>query len=254
MKIFETHAHLDLKDFDKDRAGVINRSKDVGVKYLINIGFNKKTSENAIKLAKDYDFIYASVGYHPHDAQDYDNEVVKDLATNDKVIALGEIGLDYYRNLSPTKIQKQVFAQQIEIAKSLNLPIIIHDRDAHEDCYAILREHQAKNVVFHCFSGDVLFAEKLLSEGWKISITGTVTYNNNQSLKDVVRMIPDDCFFVETDSPYLTPVPNRGKRNAPFYLPYVIEEIAKIRMQSPNRIAEITFDNAVKFFFNKNIK
>ncbi len=255
MKIFETHAHLDLRDFDKDRAGVIEQSKKVGVEYLINIGYNQETSENAVKLASQYDFIYASVGYHPHDATEYNSEVVKKLALKNKVLAIGEVGLDYYRNLSPKNVQQKVFAEQIEIAKQLDLPLIIHDREAHEDCYDILLNHKAKNVVFHCFSGDVVFAEKILAEGWKLSITGTITYKNNHSLKDVVRMIPDDSFFIETDSPYLTPVPNRGKRNAPYYLPLVIEEIAKIRMQAPNTIAELTFNNAVNFFFkeiNKN--
>ncbi len=254
MKIFETHAHLDLKDFNKDRARVIEQSKKVGVEYLINIGYNKETSENAIKLASEYDFIYASVGYHPHDATEFDSEIVNDLAQKNKVLAIGEIGLDYYRNLSPKKIQKQVFAQQIEIAKKFNLPIIVHDRDAHQDCYDILKEHKAKEVVFHCFSGDVVFAEQVLDEGWKVSITGTVTFKNNQSLRDVVRMLPENSFFIETDSPYLAPVPNRGKRNAPYYLPLIIEEIARIRMEAPNRVAETTFNNAVKFFFTNKIK
>lgn len=254
MKIFETHAHLDLKDFDKDRARVIEQSKKVGVEYLINIGYNQETSEHAIKMAKEYDFIYASVGYHPHDATEYQSEIIRDLALKEKVVAIGEIGLDYYRNLSPKNIQQKVFKEQIEIAKQLNLPIIVHDREAHEDCYDILKEQNAKNVVFHCFSGDVVFAEKILNEGWKLSITGTITYKNNHSLRDVVRMLPDDSFFIETDSPYLSPVPHRGKRNAPYYLPLVIEEISRIRMQAPKTIAETTFKNAVKFFLTGKTK
>ncbi len=254
MKIFETHAHLDLKDFDKDRARVIEQSRKNGLEYLINIGYNQETSENAIKLASEYDFIFASVGYHPHDATEFDSKLIRRLAQESKVVAIGEIGLDYYRNLSPKKIQKQVFAQQIEIAKDLNLPIIVHDRDAHQDCYDILKEHNAKQVVFHCFSGDVVFAEQVLQEGWKISITGTITFKNNHSLRDVVRMLPEDSFFIETDSPYLAPVPHRGKRNAPYYLPLVIEAIAKERMESPNMVAETTFNNAVKFFFTDKIK
>ncbi len=249
MKIFETHAHLDLKDFNKDRARVIEQCKKIGVEYLINIGYNQETSENAIKLASEYDFIYASVGYHPHDAVEFDSDIVRNLARERKVVAIGEIGLDYYRNLSPKKIQKQVFAQQIEIAKELKLPIIVHDRDAHQDSFDILKEHNAKQVVFHCFSGDVVFAEQVLAQGWKLSITGTVTFKNNYALKDVVRMLPQDSFFIETDSPYLAPVPHRGKRNAPYYLPLVIEEIARIRMEAPVQVAETTFNNAVKFFF-----
>jgi len=254
MKIFETHAHLDLKDFNKDRARVIEQSKKVGVEYLINIGYNEETSKNSIELASVHDFIFASVGFHPHDATEYNSDIVRKLAQKEKVVAIGEIGLDYYRNLSPKKIQQEVFADQIEIAKQLDLPLIIHDRDAHEDCYNILKEHKAKQVVFHCFSGDVVFAEKVLAEGWNLSITGTVTYKNNESLRDVVRMLPDHSFFIETDSPYLAPVPNRGKRNAPYYLPLVIEEIARVRMQAPNRIAEMTFQNAERFFFTDKIK
>ena len=199
MKIFETHAHLDLKDYDKDRVRVIEQSRKAGIEYLINIGYNRETSENALKLASEYDFIFASVGYHPHDATEYDAQVVRKLAQKKKVVAIGEIGLDYYRNLTPKDIQQEVFGQQIEIAKQLNLPIIIHDREAHEDCYDILKEHNAKHVVFHCFSGDVVYAEKILAEGWNLSITGTITFKNNHSLRDVVRMIPDDCFFIETD-------------------------------------------------------
>lgn len=249
MKIFETHAHLDLRDFDKDRARVIEKCRKVGVEYLINIGYNQKTSNNAIELAKKYDFIYASVGYHPHNAVDYQEDVIRELAVKDKVVALGEIGLDYYRNLSPRDVQREVFQKQIELAKEFELPIIVHDRDAHDDCFEILKEQQAKDVVFHCFSGNIIFAEKVLAEDWKISIAGTITFKNNYSLKDVVRMLPDDSYFIETDSPYLAPVPFRGKRNAPFYLPYVIEEVGRIRMQSPKKVASQTYDNAVKFFF-----
>lgn len=249
MKIFETHAHLDLKDFDKDRAGVIEKCKKVGIEYLINIGYNEQTSNNSIELAKKYDFIYASVGYHPHNADEYQANVIKELALKDKVVAIGEIGLDYYRNLSPKDSQQHAFSEQIEIAKEFKLPIIVHDRDAHEDCYNILKNQNAKDVVFHCFSGDVIFAEQVLAEGWKISIPGTITFKNNYSLKDVVRMLPDDSYFIETDSPYLAPVPYRGKRNAPYYLPYVIEEVGQIRMQSPNKVADQTFENAMKFFF-----
>ncbi|OQY37522.1 MAG: hypothetical protein B6226_05090 [Candidatus Cloacimonetes bacterium 4572_65] len=253
MKIFETHTHLDSKEFNKDRDKIIEKCKKNGIEYMINIGCNERTSENSIALAEKYDFIYATVGYHPHDATEFDANVVRKLAKHKKVVAIGEIGLDYYRNLSPVEVQKDVFEQQVKIALELNLPLVIHDRDAHEDTFNILKANNAKRVVFHCFSGDVLFAEKVLAEGWKISFTGQVTYRKNL-FSDTVRMVPDDAYFVETDAPYLTPVPYRGKRNSPLYLPEIIQHIAYERMQTPNQIALDSLENAKKFFFPKKKK
>ncbi len=251
MEIFETHAHLDSKEFNKDRDQVIQKCLKYGVNKIINIGCDEVTSQKSIDLADQYDFIYATVGYHPHEASSYNEQAIEKMAKHPKVVAIGEIGLDYYRNHSAKKDQINAFNKQIELAIKLNLPIVIHDREAHEDCLDILKNHKPKNVVYHCYSGDVVYAEKILQENWKISITGVVTYKNAFDLKDVVRMLPDDSFFVETDCPYLTPVPYRGKRNAPYYIPEIVHEISRIRMQSPKQIAEMTYRNAKKFFLNQ---
>jgi len=247
MKIVETHAHLDLPDFDNDRDQLIKQCRQEDILNIIDIGYNKETSENAVQLAEKYDFIYATVGYHPHEASDYQPDVIKQLARHPKVVAIGEIGLDLFRNISPKKTQREVFEDQIILALEYDLPIVIHDRDAHDECYELLKKHAVKKAVFHCFSGDVVFAEKLLHEGWKLSFTGNITYNNS-TLPDVLRMIPEDSFFVETDCPYLSPLPMGGKRNSPLNLLLIVEKIADIRMQTPKDIAEITTRNALKFF------
>ncbi len=247
MEIFETHAHLDLPDFDDDREEIIEGCLESGITRIINIGFNKETSENSVALAEKYPFIYATVGFHPHDATDYDAEAIKELARNKRVVAIGEIGLDYFRNISPRHIQRRVFEEQILLAQEYDLPIVVHNRDSHDDCLEILRETKAKDVLFHCFSGDVIFAEEVLKEGWKMAFGGNITFKKS-TLADVIRMVPNDSFFVETDSPYLAPVPHRGERNDPTYLPYIVQKIAEIRGQSPKQIAEITYLNANKFF------
>lgn len=247
MRIFETHAHLDFDRFDKDRNELLKKCQKNGIERIINIGVDEPTSRASIKLAEKYDFIYATVGYHPHDATKYEEEVVRELLQHKKVVAIGEIGLDYFRNRSPKKIQQDVFEKQIQIAIDNNLPIVVHDRDAHEDCFSILRNFNPKKVVFHCFAGDEVFAEKVLAEDWKISFTGTITFKNSKQ-DNIVRMVPAEQFFIETDSPYLTPSPNRGKRNSPLNLKYVVEKIADIKRMPPKIIAEQSFQNAEKFF------
>lgn len=247
MRIFESHAHLDDKKFDNDREKIIEKCRRNGIEYIINIGCNIKTTMDSIGLAKKYDFIYAAAGFHPHDATELDMKFLRKVVVQPEVVAVGEIGLDYYRNLSPKKIQQQAFREQIELAMEIDKPIIIHNRDADEDTLKILREYKPKNVVYHCFSGDVIYAEEVLNEGWYISFTGNITYKNNR-LTEVVNMTPLDRFFIETDCPYLTPHPNRGKRNDPTNLRYVIEKIADIKRISPLRAAEFSYQNAKKFF------
>lgn len=247
MKIFETHAHLDFEDFNKDRDQVIKNALKAGVEKIINVGTDEATSLHSIEMAKKYPQIYAAVGYHPSTVEHFDEKIVYDYAKKDKVVAIGEIGLDYYRNYNPVDMQKKVFERQVQIAKELNMPIIIHDREAHEDCYDILKKHKADKVVFHCFSGDTIFAEKVLNEGWYISITGVITYKNSD-LPEVMRIIPKDRFFIETDCPYLTPIPHRGKRNMPEYLTYVVQKISDILRIPPNMVAEQAYNNACKFF------
>jgi len=247
MKIFETHAHLNFKDFNKDRDELIKRCFRSGIEYIINIGLDRETSEASIKSAEKYEQVYATVGYHPHDADKFDKDVILKLAKHPKVVAIGETGLDFYRNLSPQDIQKKVFSEQVQIALDLDLPLVVHDRDAHEECLQILKKYNPQKVVFHCFSGDEIFAEKVIENGWYISFTGSITYKKG-TMENVIRLVPEERFFIETDSPFLSPVPNRGKRNSPLNLRYIIEKIADIRRISPKQVADITFNNAQNFF------
>ncbi|MCK4359540.1 MAG: TatD family hydrolase [Candidatus Cloacimonetes bacterium] len=247
MKFIDTHAHLNFKDYDKDRDDVIKTAFKNGVKYIINIGTDLKTSQESILLSQKYDKIFAAVGWHPHDAKTFEeNELLKMLEFK-KVVAVGEIGLDYYRNLSPKNIQKAVFEQQIQIAINKKLPIIVHDRNAHNDVLSILKKYQPEKVVFHCFSGDYIFAQEIIENGWFISFTGNITYKRGEYYS-IIKDIPQDRFFVETDAPFLTPKPFRGKRNRSEYVRYIIETIAEIKQQTPNEIAEITTQNSEKFF------
>jgi TatD DNase family protein len=247
MRLFETHAHLDLPDFDPDRESLIRECFNSGIEYIINIGFNKETSLDSLELAKKHLHIFATVGFHPHEATDFDPELVKRLAREKEVLAIGEIGLDFFRNLSPYPVQREVFANQVSLALDYDLPMVIHNRDAHQECYKTLKDAGAKNVVFHCFSGDIIFAQQVLDEGWHVSFTGTVTYTNSR-LDDVIRMMPLDQFMLETDCPYLPPHPHRGERNSPLFLHLVAEKIADIRGITPNEVAEHAFSNAMKFF------
>lgn len=247
MKLFETHAHLDLPDFDSDRDSLINKCFQQGVEFIINIGFNKETSYNSLELSKKYLHLFSTVGYHPHDATDFDAEVVKKLAREKKVLAIGEIGLDFFRNLSPYPVQREVFSNQIKLALEYDKPIIVHDRNAHVECFNFLKKEKVKDAVFHCFSGDLIFAQQVLDEGWMISFTGNVTYPN-ANLDDVIRIVPMDRFMIETDCPYLSPHPNRGKRNSPLFLHLVAEKIAEIKEITPNEVAETSFNNAYRFF------
>ena len=247
MRIFETHAHINSDDYKTDRAAMLQQCTQAGVERILDIGTDEPTSRAAIALAEKYPFIYAAVGYHPHDAETYNEAVIRELITHPEVIALGEVGLDYYRSLTPKKLQQDVFAAQVNLAAEYRKPLIIHDREAHQDCMDILDAQNAKKVVYHCFSGDVAYAQDVLEKGWFISFTGIITYKNS-TLTDVVRMVPTDRFFVETDSPYLSPVPHRGKRNSPAYLRHIIEKIAEIKHLSPNAIAEMAWENASNFF------
>ncbi len=247
MKLFETHAHLDLPDFDSDRESLISKCFNHGIEYIINIGFNKETSLSSLELAKKHIHIFATVGYHPHEAVDFDAEVIKKLAREKKVLAIGEIGLDFFRNLSPYPVQREVFTNQAHLAVEYDLPIVVHDRDAHQECFKILKKVGVKEAVFHCFSGDIIFAQQVLDEGWMISFTGSVTYQNS-NLENVIRLMPLDQFMIETDCPYLPPHPHRGKRNSPLFLHLIAEKIAEIRGVTPNEIAQYSFDNAHRFF------
>jgi TatD DNase family protein len=247
MKIFESHTHLDNPKFDKDRQQVISNCQNAGIECLINVSCDAKTMADSIKLAEQHDFIYATAGFHPHDATALDLDLVRKAAAHPKVVAIGEIGLDYFRDISPRDVQREAFRRQLELAMELKMPVVIHDRDAHDDVLSILQEYKPAKVVFHCFAGGYFMAQQIIELGWHISFTGNITYKNS-ILTDIIRMVPADKYFVETDSPYLTPHPHRGKRNDPTMLRYIIEEIAQIRYQTPKTIAQQSFDNATKFF------
>ncbi|WP_129599004.1 TatD family hydrolase [Anaerophilus nitritogenes] len=254
--LFDSHAHLDDPRFDKDRDEIIKRAKDNGISYIVNPGADFETSVRAIEMAKEYDMVYAAVGVHPHDVKDMDEitlSLLKGLSKKPKVVAIGEIGLDYHYDHSPRDLQRDWFRRQIHLAKEVKLPIIIHDREANDDVMSILKEEKAfeTGVLLHCYSGSKELARQYIKLGAYISIAGPITFNNARKTVEVVENIPLEYLFVETDSPYLTPIPYRGKRNEMSYVKYVAEKVAQIKGISIEEVAHQTTQNAKKFF---NIK
>lgn len=257
--LIDTHAHLDDKVFTLDQDKVISRANESGVQHIINIGTDLETSKRSVELAHKYDEIYAAIGIHPHNALDIARksgnayQELEKLARKDNVVAIGEIGLDYYRNLSPQDAQQEVFRQLIRLAKRVNLPMIIHCRDAAEDTLAILKEewHNSTDTniagVFHAFSGDETVLSFALEVGFYLSITGVITFAKSK-LPEIIKLIPLDKLLIETDCPYLTPMPYRGKRNEPAYLVYIAEKIATILGVTPSDIAEINRLNVYRLF------
>ena len=251
--LFDSHAHLDSERFEGERDAIIERAQSAGISLIMNPGASYESSVRAVEMSEKYEMVYAAVGIHPHDADTVDDmmlSLIKALAKKEKVKAIGEIGLDYYYDNSPREIQKKVFRDQIRLAKSLNLPIIIHDRDANDDVMRILKEEDPfeSGVVLHCFSGSAELARQYVKLGAYISIAGPLTFKNNRKTIEVVEAVPLERLFVETDSPYLTPVPFRGKRNEPAYVEYVADKIAEIKVLTFNEVAEATKENARKFF------
>ena len=247
----DTHSHLNFSDFNEDYPDVIKRAKSVGITAILNVGADLPTSERAIDLAQKENLCYATVGVHPTNAnnlKDADYQRLENLAREKKVVAIGEIGLDYFHNDVSPEIQKGSFAKQIFLAKRLNLPLIIHNRDANKDTLAILKENGIKKGVMHCFSGDANFAQEVLSLGLYISFTGNLTYKKNETLRAVAREIPLKRMLLETDCPYLPPQPKRGMRNEPSFLIYTAEALAKIKEISLEELGEITTKNAKELF------
>lgn len=254
--LFDSHAHLNDARFDKDIDEIIKRAKEEGVKYILNPGADFASSVASINLAEKYDMIYAAVGVHPHDAKEMDEDTIsllRELSKKNKVMAIGEIGLDYHYDFSPRDIQKKWFREQIRLAKEVKLPIIIHDRDANQDVMNILKEEKAfeVGVLLHCYSGSAELAKEYIKLGAYISIAGPVTFKNARKTVEVVEQIPLEYLMIETDSPYLTPMPYRGKRNESSYVQYVADKIAQIKGISYEQVANQTCENAKKFF---NIK
>ncbi|EOD00518.1 TatD family hydrolase [Caldisalinibacter kiritimatiensis] len=251
--LIDTHAHLDDKRFDKDRDKLIKSLKENDVDIVINPGADVASSVKAVSLASQYDNIYAAVGVHPHDAKDINEETIellRSLSKKDKVVAIGEIGLDYHYNNSPRDIQKKWFREQIKLAKEVNLPIIVHDRDAHGDTFDIISDELDGNLtgVLHCYSGSLELAKRYIDMGFYISFAGPVTFKNAKTPKEVAKKIPLEYILIETDSPYLAPHPHRGKRNEPLYVRYMSAMIAELKGISFEEVARRTSENAKKLF------
>lgn len=249
----DTHVHLNADQYDEDLQQVIERAQQHKVNKMIVIGFDRKTIERALELAEAYEFIYAVVGWHPVDAIDCtaeDLQWIEELAAHPKVVGIGETGLDYHWDKSPKEIQQEVFRKQIQLAKKVRLPIIIHNRDATEDVLRILKEEDAQEIggVMHCFSGSVETARESIAMNFMISLGGPVTFKNAKKPKEVAAEIGLEHLMIETDAPYLAPHPYRGKRNEPSYVPLVAEEIARLKGISVEEVAERTTQNAEQFF------
>lgn len=251
--LFDTHAHLNATQFEEDVVEVIERAKSENVSHIVVVGFDRETITRAMELTEQYDMIYAAVGWHPVDAidmTDEDLDWIKQLAAHPKVVAIGEMGLDYYWDKSPKEIQQEVFRKQIRLAKEVKLPIIIHNREATEDVVKILQEENAGEVggIMHCFTGSLETAEQCMKMNFYLSFGGPVTFKNAKKPKEVVKEIPMDFLLIETDCPYLTPHPFRGKRNEPSYVKYVAEQIAELKGLTFEEVAKKTSDNAMKLF------
>lgn len=253
--LIDSHCHLDMESFKVDLNETLARAKSHGIHSIITIGIDEASSLAAIELAKHHPMLKATVGIHPHDAGQINEGTYARMRqlvakNREQVVAYGEIGLDYAKNYSPKVVQLQTFKEQLLLAKELALPVIIHDRDAHDDCLALLQAAAPfpQGGVMHCFSGDAALAEKVLELGFYISIPGVVTFKNGRELQDTVARIPLESMLLETDGPFLAPVPWRGKRNEPAYLPYVAQKIAELKNTSIEAVAKQTSSNAQKLF------
>lgn len=248
---FDTHAHYDDKAFDSDRGTLLLRLNGEGVEYIIDPGCDLASSRAAIALAERFDFVYAAVGFHPEELDQYDREgfcqLVK-LAAHPKCVAIGEIGLDYYWDASHKEEQKALFRRQIDLALALDKPVIIHDREAHGDCMEIVRDYPGLRGVFHCYSGSAEMAEELLKRGWYLGFDGPVTYKNARKALEVLALCPLERILIETDSPYLSPVPLRGKRNDSGNLPYIVDKIAEIKGLRHEDVAAAAMANGCRLF------
>jgi TatD DNase family protein len=253
IKFIDSHVHLDDERFDDDREQLIKSLKENNIELVLNAGADLKTSINSVELAEKYDFIYAAVGCHPHDTKYMNDDtmnIFRDLSKNKKVLAIGEIGLDYYYDNSDRETQKKWFREQIRLAKELDMPYIVHDRDAHEDILRIMKEehYDGSRGILHCFSSSVEMAIEFIKLGFYISLGGPVTFKKAKIPKLVAKEIPLSNLLIETDCPYLTPEPFRGKRNNPSLVSYVAEEIALIKDIPVEKVAEQTTINFKKLF------
>lgn len=249
--IFDTHAHYDDKAFDPDRDELLPLLHESGVGTILDPGCDVQSSRRALELAERYPFVYAAVGIHPEELSGLTGEslaLIRNLAAHPKCVAIGEIGLDYYWDAGHKDEQKELFSRQIELALELHKPVIVHDREAHADSLAIVSRYEALRGVFHCYSGSAEMAEQLLKRGWYLGFDGPITYKNARKAIEVLQLCPLDRILIETDSPYLSPVPRRGTRNDSRNLRYVAEKIGEIKGMTAEAVIALTDENGRKLF------
>lgn len=251
IRYIDTHAHLDF-EYEKDTLNILEAAKKEGVEKIINISSSPSSFAKIQKLSSDFENLYHSLGVHPHDAKDYNSDVEKEIYAlkNKKTLAIGEIGLDYFYKLSEPEVQKKVFVKQIHIANSLKLPIVLHIRDAHSEAYDIIKTEIANlnSCVVHCYTGSIDILKKYLNLGMYVSFTGVITFPKASDVKESVKYAPMDRIMLETDAPYLAPVPHRGKTNYPEYVPILAKELSLIKELDLKVVAPIIYDNSFKFF------
>ena len=249
--LFDTHAHMNDPAFDQDREAVLLGLKDKGVELMMNVGCCLDSSRDCIAMAERYPFVYASVGSHPDSADEVNEEVVeayRQMARQPKVLAIGEIGLDYYYETIPRQVQQQAFRMQMQLAKELDMPVIVHERNAHDDGMRIVKEFKGVTGVFHCYSGSAEMARQLVDMGWYIGFTGVLTFKNARKAVETAQSIPLERIVLETDCPFMAPEPFRGKRNDPGYLFRMAERLAEIRDLPAEQIWEVTTENAKRLY------
>lgn len=252
----DSHCHLEMESFDKDRDAVIQKSMQEGLQYMLTVGTEESYFDKVIGIIDTYPAVYGAMGIHPHNGAEF-NQAVADkirlFAKHRKIVGYGEVGLDFFKNYSPKDVQIRAFREQLELAQEVSMPIIVHSRNAREETLAILKDtyQGARGGVIHCYSYDLDYAKKFLDMGFYISIPGTITYKNNEELLKVVEYIPDDRILAETDAPFLTPHPYRGKRNVPHFVKFAIERMAAIRGKDREELASAINDNFVKLFLEK---
>ena len=248
---FDTHAHYDDKRFNEDRDRLLGSMQSSGVSLILNSGSSLSSSRFGLELSEKYSFVYASVGVHPHDAKSMSDSTINELESllsHPKAMAVGEIGLDFHYDFSPRDIQKKRFREQMDLAKKLNKPVIIHERESLNDTLEIIRDYRDLTGVFHCFSGSWETAKIILDMGWYLSFTGVITFKNARKSLEVLEKMPSDRIMLETDAPYLSPEPKRGRRNSSLYLQYICQKVAEMRGVTNEEAAALTMENGKRFF------
>lgn len=252
MELFDTHSHYNDEKFNEDREKIIKDTYEAGITKFVCAGYNIKSSKKAVEISNQYEFIYSICGISPNDIEDYNKEnieIIRNLAKHKKNVAIGEIGLDYYWEKDNKDIQKRCFIEQINLANELNLPIVIHSRDAVQDTIDILKTNKAnKKGIFHCCMLNKFLVEEALKLGFYISFAGPITFKNSKNAQEIVKLVPEDKILVETDSPYLSPEPVRGKRNDSRNVKYIAEKIAEFKQMPLEQIEKITYENAMRIF------